>query len=69
MVLKLVRLFLAGCEEKVHPSNYHGPDPHGGNMYGKLFGIRIVALIGAALITAFGVSPYDFAYLAGLLAS
>ncbi len=37
-------------------------------MDSKLHGIRIFALIGAALITAFGVSPYDFAYYTGLLA-
>lgn len=36
-------------------------------MDGRLIGIRIFALIGAALVTAFGVSPYDFAYYAGLL--
>lgn len=36
-------------------------------MNSRLFGIRIFALIGAALITAFGVSPYDFVYYTGLV--
>lgn len=37
-------------------------------MDSKLLGIRIFALIGAALVTAFGVSPYDFVYYTGLVA-
>ncbi len=36
-------------------------------MDSRLSGIRIVALIGAALITAFGMSPYDFAYYVALV--
>ena len=35
-------------------------------MDAKLFSIRIFALVGAALVTAFGVSPYDFTYYAAL---
>ena len=31
-------------------------------MDSRLLGIRILALVGAALITAFGVSPYEFFY-------
>lgn len=36
-------------------------------MNSRLLGIRIFALIGAALITGFGVSPYDFVYYTGLV--
>lgn len=32
----------------------------------KLLSIRIFALVAAALVTAFGVSPYDFVYYTGL---
>ena len=35
-------------------------------MDSRLLGIRILALVGAALITAFGVSPYGFVYYTGL---
>lgn len=32
----------------------------------KLFGVRIIALIAAALITAIGMSPYDFLHYTGI---
>ena len=35
-------------------------------MDSRVLGIRILALVGAALITAFGVSPDDFVYYTGL---
>ncbi len=35
-------------------------------MNGKLLGIRIFALLGAALISAIGMAPYDFVYYTGL---
>jgi len=32
----------------------------------KFVGVRILALIAAALITAIGMSPYDFAHFTGI---
>jgi hypothetical protein len=35
-------------------------------MVTKFFGVRIIALIAAALITAIGMSPYDFLHFTGI---
>ncbi len=35
-------------------------------MNSKLLGIRIIALLAAGLITAIGMSPYDFVHYTGL---
>ena len=32
----------------------------------KFFGVRLIALVAAALITAIGMSPYDFLHYTGI---